>query len=236
MKIIPVIDYMQGDVVLAIKGERDYYLPIESKLCESSSLQDIIANLLTLAPFDCIYIADLDSIHCKSFKPDLWPQLCNAYPHIEFWLDIGKYVSQWSNIMQSVPNARPIVGSESIASVTNLKIILRILNNYNPLLSIDIKDQNVLGPEDLFDSMTIWPKDIIILPLSHVGSHEGPAIDLVETYIQQLSEFNIFTGGGIRNEQDLEKLDQLGISGALLASCLHTGSVTSQHMYNFIEG
>ncbi|MEW8382346.1 MAG: nickel transporter, partial [Candidatus Thiodiazotropha taylori] len=62
MKLIPVIDLMNGIVVRAIRGQRQSYLPSSTPLCQSSQPEAVISALLSLYPFDTLYIADLDAI------------------------------------------------------------------------------------------------------------------------------------------------------------------------------
>ncbi len=223
MKIIPVIDYRQGNVVLAQRGNRDSYQPISSVLCDKSDINGVIESILTLAGFKTIYIADLDCIEKQQLDDTLWTSLCSQYPDIEFWIDLGRFGKQWDRIMSDISNARPVIGSESYTHIDELNTILDILNRYNPLLSIDIKNNEILGPASLLQKFSAWPNEVIILSLSHVGSNSGPNIACIQTISQHLINQNVFYGGGTRDINDIKQLEQLDIQGILVANSLHSG-------------
>ena len=234
MKIIPVIDYMNGKVVLAEKGNRSNYQVISSNLCKHTDLASIIESILSLASFNVIYIADLDCIEKKQLNKSLWLEILNSYPHIEFWLDFGNQVSSWNQLKPNIKNARPIIGSESFNNLSALTNGLNIVKDSYPLLSIDLKNRITLGPKNLLDEFKHWPQDIIILSLDRVGSLAGPDVDLLATYKTQLPNCNVYAGGGIRNIQDIQHLDTLGIAGVLLAKSLHNGALGSEELTQLV--
>lgn len=224
MKIIPVIDYQQGHVVLAHMGNRDKYRAISSVLCETSDIFSVIEGILTLDEFKTIYIADLDCIENQQSNNIVWPTLCSKYPDIEFWIDLGSISQYWGQEMNSTPNARPVIGSESYTSIESINSCLKHLYQYRPLLSIDIKQGEILGPGDFLASFQAWPDEVIILSLSYVGSNNGPDIDMIKTIAEHVNDQQtLYYGGGIRHHQDITHLNNLKIGGALLASSLHTG-------------
>ncbi len=223
MKIIPVIDYQQGNVVLAQLGNRESYQPISSVLCDKPDINSVVEGILTLAEFKTIYIADLDCIEKQQLNVPLWPTLCSKHPDIEFWIDLGDINQRWDQVMSNVTNARPVIGSESHTSSHSLNSAVAKLQQYRPLLSIDIKQNKILGPEHLLSAFNAWPEDVVILSLSHVGSDNGPDFNSIEIIAKHLNNQNIFYGGGTRNNQDITQLEELNIKGILVANSLHTG-------------
>ncbi|MBU3644309.1 MAG: nickel transporter, partial [Candidatus Methylopumilus sp.] len=89
MKLIPVVDLMQGQVVHARLGERQDYQPIQSPLCDSSEPISIIQALAALYRFDTLYIADLDAIQGNSGQIALLKLIQQNFPKIEILLDAG---------------------------------------------------------------------------------------------------------------------------------------------------
>lgn len=233
MKIIPVIDYMHGQVVLAEKGMRETYQAVNSELCKHADLHSVINNLLSLANFNTIYIADLDSIESQNLNHSLWPQVFADYPQLEFWCDIGAQVSSWNRIMHNTSNARPIVGSESFNNLADLTATLDDIKEARPLLSLDINDGIPLGPQDLLSNFRHWPEEVIILSLNRVGSFAGADYKLIEALTAQLPDCKKYVGGGIRDVNDINQLELLGISGALLAKSLHTQAVSAKDLARF---
>ncbi|HKM59743.1 MAG TPA: HisA/HisF-related TIM barrel protein, partial [Candidatus Bathyarchaeia archaeon] len=61
MKVIPVIDILNGIVVHAVRGKRREYQPLQSSICNSIEPLEIAKTFKTLG-FSELYIADLDAI------------------------------------------------------------------------------------------------------------------------------------------------------------------------------
>ena len=235
MKLIPVIDYKQGHVVHAKAGMRDNYQPIDSLLCKSSNIFDVIDDILTLADFKTIYAADLDCIENQQLDFDLWAGLFKHYPSIEFWLDIGILCNQWPEFLHNSPNARPVLGSESFESSKQLTSSLNLLGNLNPLISIDIKADKILGPDDLLTTIQHHSYEVIIISISNVGTSHGPNKSAVSEIMKSVSNKNIYYGGGIRHINDINQLNNTNISGILVANALHSGCISQQELVKFIS-
>ena len=235
MKIIPVIDHMHGQVVLAEKGNRSSYQPIKSKLCEQTDIESVLNVFLSLANFNTIYIADLDSIENRQLDFSFWAHIFSIYPTIQFWCDFGTQVSCWKNTKSDASNARPIIGSESFISVQTLTDTLHAVKHVQPLLSLDFRDGNLLGPRDLLTKFSLWTDEIIILSLSRVGSLTGPDFELIQTLQMQLPDCKLYTGGGVRSVSDIRRLRSSGVSGTLLAKSLHTKSISARELAEFTD-
>ncbi len=233
MKVIPVIDYKQGNVVIAKMGMREKYEPASSLLCKSSNLYDVIDAILNLADFKTIYIADLDCIEKQQLDTYLWTELCQHYKDLEFWIDIGSVYKQWPKFMGHTTNARPVLGSESFPTNIDLESGIKLLTTYKPIISIDIIESEVLGPSNLLNSAKSWPNDVIILSISHVGSNQGPDKKTISHIQALIQNKNLYYGGGIRNKDDINQLSGLNIAGALVASTLHNGKLTKQEIAEF---
>ena len=102
----------------------------------------------------------------------------------------------------------------------------------------DVKlDSAELGAAELHHTGLYWPDDVICMTLNNVGSNGGPDIARLQA-LQQLNlarknPANLFAAGGVRNMEDLFALKQLGLAGALVASALHNGQITAQHLSGF---
>lgn len=237
MKIIPVIDYKNGHVVLAKMGIRSEYLPVKTKLSTSSNIYDVIDSILTLASFKTIYIADLDCIENQQLDTSLWQTLCEHFTHIEFWIDLGSMCDRWPNFMQDKNNARPVVGTESFSSKDSLLKNINNLTAYRPLLSIDYQQDKILGPNKLeISSMyasSLSINDIIILSINHVGSCSGPNLKLIKDNQALITTKNTYYGGGIRDINDILAIEHLGITGVLSASLLHSDVINHHQLQQF---
>ena len=235
MNIIPVIDYMHGQVVLAERGMRAKYQPIKSELCKKSDIHSVLKEILSLANFTTVYVADLDSIENQKLNHSLWKQLFNSYPNIQFWCDFGTCIARWGELMNNVPNARPVIGSESFRTIQDLNKTLHNIQDSRPLLSLDYKDGILVGPRNLLTDFAAWPQEVIILSLNRVGSSQGPDFQLIHSLLKRLAGYALYLGGGIRNTNDIRDLQLSGVAGVLLAKSLHLQSISAQDLANFID-
>ena len=230
MNIIPVIDLKDGLVVAAQQGQREHYLPINSRLCRSSRTEDVIDSYLSIYPFKNIYIADLNSITGKGTNEKLIKLMINKYPDIEFWVDSGKSITSLATLI--AVNYRPIIGSENQHSTSKFNI----KHNFNNhILSLDFfPEQGYRGPLELLNNSNLWPEDIIIMTLDKVGKKSGPDFERLKCFQQKAADKNFIAAGGIRNLEDLMRLKNMGINHALVASALHSGEINQQAIKKLI--
>ena len=219
MQIIPVIDLKDGEVVHARLGNRQQYQPIKSSLCKSSDIFDVINAFLALYPFDIIYIADLNALTDNGNHRILLEKVLSHFSNITFWIDAG-YHHPYKLFSQI--NYLPVIGSESCQdnNLSNIKAI-----NEEFILSLDFSLTQPLGPKKLFENPEFWPKHIIIMTLGRVGSNTGPEQATLKSYCGNYPEKNFIAAGGIRNIADLLLLKKMGITHALVATALHSGTL-----------
>ncbi|MDB0063936.1 HisA/HisF-related TIM barrel protein [Gammaproteobacteria bacterium] len=235
MKIIPVLDYMDGRVVLAQGGQRASYQAVgkdNSSLVSDHSIQAVIDGYLTLYPFKNMYIADLDCIGGQGLDIPFWSETLNAYPTIEFWLDLGLEVKSWAELAQQCPLIRPIVGTELFKSLSDLQQVLSQLQAYRPILSIDMKHDQILGVTDILEIREDWPEEVILLSLERVGTANGPKFEQLAA-LSRDSRLTLYSGGGTRHSKDIVALAEAGAEGVLLAKALHDGSIGKDDIERF---
>jgi len=230
MKIIPVLDLKNNQVVHAKQGEREHYQPICSQLCHSANIFDVISAFLSLAEFDTFYIADLDAITCQGGHCDLLAKVLAAFPDIRFWVDRGY---QRADLTPSTNNYLPVLGSESYDGFS-LYELAAFQKRF--VLSLDYSaNGQALGAAGLFTEVDYWPENIIIMTLAQVGSGNGPDLARLAHYCSAYPNFNFIAAGGVRNIADLQELCSLGIGQALVASALHSGAIGRKEMANLTQ-
>jgi len=221
MKIIPVIDIKDGQVVQAIKGDRSNYKPIQSQLCSGSSPVDVVTVLLKVTRSKIFYIADLDSIEDSGNNFQIIFDLAQNNKEISFWFDAGfkspYHLEQW----EKCSNIRPVIGSESHNEIGSLLGLLKS----DRILSLDFKNEQLCGPMEILDHKKDWPDDVIIMSLNRVGSHSGPDLKLINSVKMLEPNSRLYAAGGVGDQSDLELLSQIGTEGILIASALHTQSL-----------
>jgi len=222
MKIIPVIDLKDGLVVHAKQGKRDEYQPLNTPLCQSADIYQVINAFLNIHNFDTFYIADLNAITGQGHHEKLLEQVLLNYKGITFWIDMG-YQSDPQNAMLP-KNYLPVLGSESYQD-ENIAAFENYRNDF--ILSLDFADTRSLGAKTLFTNPALWPANIIVMTLERVGSHAGPDLQKLHDFTLHHPGKHFIAAGGIRNAQDLIDLNNTGIHQALVASALHSGEINS---------
>ena len=223
MLIIPVLDISQGHVVHAHKGMRDNYQPVQSRLTTGSDLHEIINAFLSLYPFEIIYIADLDAIQGHAGNRSLIKSLPGYFPGICFWVDAGATPGH-DLPYHGVKGFQSILGSENRLSFKDTSRLLT--SQPEPVLSLDFSDYGLIGDQKLLQNPEQWPRRIIAMTIHRVGSSSGPDFEKIQTVLDLAPSKQVFAAGGIRDEQDIENLNQCGVAGILIATALHDLTIT----------
>lgn len=231
MNIIPVIDLKDGQVVSAYQGKRDSYRPLNSALCPSSSIDDVIKSYLSVYPFKTIYIADLNAISNTGSNQSIIDNVIIDEQDINFWVDNGTKIQNLS-AQTNIPYTL-IIGSENQTKNKAYPMDSRYKKN---ILSLDyFPDTGYTGPEELLNNSDSWPNNIIVMTLDRVGENKGPDFVKLACFCQKHPDKTIIAAGGIRNETDLLKLRVMGINHALVASALHSGAINSEAIKKLIS-
>ena len=223
-EIIFVLDILKGTAVHAIRGERSKYQPVTGSIvCNSSVPLDIIT---VLSPRE-VYIADLDRLQHQGDNFELIKKISGK---TRTMADIGAEnmndVEKCAKISDTV-----ILGTETASFDLIEKAAVRFPGRIN--VSIDMKGGKVLTkdmnmdvePAELVKLLNDHEiRDIIVLELTRVGT--GAGID--EGFLKDIaavSSHDVIVGGGIKDMDDIEALKQIGISGALVATAVHSGKI-----------
>lgn len=227
MKIIPVIDIKDGMVVLAQRGNRATYKPINSPLCQTADIHQVINAFLKIYSFDTLYIADLNAITKQGDNVDLLKQVLSDFTEVTFWIDRGYQSFQQNSMLPT--NYLPVLGSECCQD-HNIADIQAFKKNF--ILSLDYSNSCELGAQKLFSNPSFWPENIIIMTLERVGSQNGPDLKKLHDFARRYPDKQFIAAGGIRNTADLIALSEVGIRQALVASALHYEGINSSDISN----
>jgi phosphoribosylformimino-5-aminoimidazole carboxamide ribotide isomerase len=223
MDVIPVLDLKGGVVVHARMGMRNQYRPIDTPLSPSSGPVDVARGLLSIHPFTSIYIADLDAIERRGDNNAALMELKKAFPNLVFWVDNGVADPASAERWLDAGIGYLVVGSEA---QENGELVRHFRHDERIVLSLDFRGDAFMGPAALLDEADAWPADIIVMTLARVGSAVGPDMARLAAIKTRAPGKRIYAAGGVRGADDLAALAEAGISGALVATCLHNGKLT----------
>ena len=237
MKIIPVVDILNTRVVHAVRGIRQEYQPIRSIITQSVEPVEVSMAFKNLG-FGVLYVADLDAIIECSTNFQLLSRIFDA-TGLELIVDAGVTSLDRAEKLLDSGVSKLIIGTETLTNKEFIAEAIRLFGKERVVVSVDMRGDKVLvhsgfdGCTDVmcllreFEAMGV--SDVIILDLARVGTGEG----VNKAFLKQVLEtfnFAVYVGGGVRDIQDLVELDNLGVSGALIATALHTGRITTRQL------
>ncbi len=233
MKIVPVIDLLNGNVVHAVKGNRSEYQPLESVLCTSYNPLNV-ADVFKKLGFMDLYIADLNAITGKGNEFDLI-QKVSEQTKLNLMVDAGVSDLGTAEALFQRKVSKVVVGTETLPDLKFLSDALRRFGSQNVVVSLDLKHGKVLSRSEQLasvDALTLAVElqgmgvdELIVLDLARVGSGEGVDLTLLRKMLCTLM-VRVDVGGGIRDIADLDALKEIGVSAALIATALHSGKIS----------
>ncbi len=232
--IIPVLDLKHGKVVRARAGDRASYQPIVTPLSPTSEPIDVLRGLRSVAPFPTIYIADLNAIAGEGTHGGVLGTLAAAAPEVEFWLDGGFRTGAAARVAVPV-GTTPVFGSESLAGPEALADARAMFGAGKIVLSLDYRGGRFMGPVEIEKRAALWPDRIILMTLDRVGTGTGPDLDALAVLVRRANERAVFAAGGVRNEDDLVRLQAIGVAGVLVATALHDGRLSAAAVSRFLR-
>ena len=226
MLLIPVVDLMQGQVVRAVRGDRQAYRPIVSKLCAGSDPVDMARVLCRHCASSRLYVADLDALTGGVAQAEAVRALLQALPALELWLDAGfaddaAAASLRERIGPPAERVVPVFASESLRSLAALSAVFP--RPHTGVLSLDRRDGRRLDPAGCWDHPDLWPGRVIVMTLERVGADAGPDLDTLREVQERAPAAQLVGAGGIRNADDLARARDAGAFAWLVASALHDG-------------
>jgi phosphoribosylformimino-5-aminoimidazole carboxamide ribotide isomerase len=231
VKVIPVIDIINGLVVHAVRGQRKEYKPIQSILTNAISPLEVAKAFKNLG-FTELYIADLDAIITCSTDFSMYKQIATQ-TGLKLMVDAGiTSIDRAQNLFNS--GSKVVIGTETLQHKGFIKDAVKRFSSKNVILSLDLKGEKVmvkLGFDGCVTPMcllrefkSMGMEKVIVLDITRVGSGEGVNIDFLKSVIAEIG-VDVYVGGGIRDINDLVELQKIGVCGALVASALHNGKI-----------
>src|SRR5262245_45995285 len=205
MRVIGVIDIRDGMAVHARGGVRDRYEVIGDPV-------DLARKYLDDCGVDELYVADLDAIEN--------PALALRHPHVRpiceraaVWLDAG--VSSVVRAREAIElgAAHAVVGLETLPSFDVLAAICEAVGGDRVAFSLDLRHGRPIGIGEGEDpailasrAVSCGAAAIIVLDLARVGMRAGLDVDLLEQVREAARGVELIAGGGVRGQDDLDRL------------------------------
>jgi phosphoribosylformimino-5-aminoimidazole carboxamide ribotide isomerase len=232
MKIVPVLDLLDGQVVHGVGGERQDYRPIKSKLTDGTNPLDVAAALHRHFGFTEFYVADLDAIGGAEPSFSTFAGLRAA--GFRLWVDAGVVRAQRALDLAAAGVDRIIAGLETLTGPDVLTEVCRAIPD-RTVFSLDLRaGQPVRANERwnadpwavLEQAIGVGVGAVLLVDVARVGMRSGTGTEeLCARVAAAWPHIEVIAGGGIRNRDDLARLERAGVRAALMATALHDGSL-----------
>ena len=234
MRVIPVLDVVNGVAVRAVAGPRSDYRPLVSKICATADPLDVAAAYRRLGYAE-LYLADLDAIAGAEPAWALYAELRQL--GLALWLDAGLRGVEDALAVAAAGVEHIIVGLETVRGPAEVQAIVRQWDN-RVVISLDLKDGRPLGSP-------IWGPDVeaiaervigfgatrlIVLDLARVGVGAGVGTEeLCRRLATSFPQVELIVGGGVRDEGDLAPYGKWACRRRWWGRCCTRGCTLSSH-------
>ena len=248
MRLIPVLDILNGQAVHGVAGQRDCYQQLTSIWTRSCHPVDVVKALRDAYGFRELYVADLDGILQGRPNRQLIQQLANLLPGL--WLDAGfrnvEAAKEWAREF----SCRPVLGLETLdfgASDESVDAVSwQVLTAAGALLSLDAYQGQLRVAEVRWRSWSVaelvawWRQrgwqNFLALDLASVGTGQLHwSWQLLRTARSAAPQARWYLGGGVRSVDDLHLLAGDNVEAVLVASALHDGRILPDQVRSFVQ-
>ena len=227
MKLFPAIDLYEGKAVRLFKG--DY-----AQMTVYNNDPAAVAQDFAAAGATCIHIVDLEG--AKSGTTPNFDTVCKIKATSGLFCEIGGGIRSMDVIDRylSAGIDRVILGT---AAVGNLDFVKCAVDKYGDRIAVgaDLKDgyvavkgwvekTNVSADEFFAQMQSVGVKIVICTDISKDGAMMGTNLELYRSLSQRFS-MQIVASGGVSSLEDVEKLSQMGLYGAIIGKAYYTGAI-----------
>jgi phosphoribosylformimino-5-aminoimidazole carboxamide ribotide isomerase len=246
MRIIPVLDIKEGQVVRGIAGRRSEYRPIVSSLTPTSEPVAVTQAIMSTFGLQSFYLADLDALLGLPIQRNVYESLANA-AGARLWIDAGLSSADSLRAIDLPEIDAWVIGLETLDSIDALSRMRDVVGAERLVFSLDLKEGKPLARSPFWQDWSaidiahaVWERGIercILLDLARVGMGGGwGGRDILEQVLPRVPTARFFVAGGVRNASDLREAQQRGAAGSLVASALHDGSLSRADIDTFRAG
>lgn len=236
--IIPAIDIIDGKCVRLTQG--DYS---QKKIYNENPLE--VAKEFEDAGLKRLHLVDLDGAKAGAVKN--WKVLETIAAKTSMVIDFGGGIKKEEDVTIVLNSGAALATVGSIA-VKNEAEFVRWLKRFGAdkfLLGADVKDEKI-AVGGWLETTDVWIYDFIEKYINHGvqqifctdvskdGKLEGPSIDLYKNIISQFPQLHFIASGGVSSYKDLEELQSIGCSGAIVGKAIYENRISLEELKMFI--
>lgn len=237
MRIIPAIDIIDGKCVRLSKGDYD-----TKKIYHENPLD--IAREFEANGIQYLHVVDLDGAKAKTIKNIKTLEILAAQTNLI--IDFGGGIKTRTDLERAFNAGAKKVTVGSIA-VQNRAMCEEWIAEFGPdklILGADCLDRNIktsgwleTSDLDVIDFIQSYEKnglkEVICTDISKDGMLQGPSFWLYKEILSQ-SDIGLIASGGISSVHDLDELEAIGCSGAIIGKALYEGKISLKELQKFL--
>ena len=238
MQIIPAIDIIDGKCVRLTQG--DYS---QKKIYNENPLE--AAKEFEDAGLTRLHLVDLDGAKAGSIKN--WKVLETIAAKTSMIIDFGGGIKKEGDVKIVFDSGAALatVGSIAVKNEEQFVKWLQLFGAEKFLLGADVKDEKI-AVGGWLETTDVWIYDFIEKYINHGvqqifctdvskdGKLEGPSTDLYKNIISQFPELYFIASGGVSSFKDLEELQSIGCSGAIVGKAIYENRISLTELKSFI--
>jgi phosphoribosylformimino-5-aminoimidazole carboxamide ribotide isomerase len=237
MQIIPAIDLIDGQCVRLTQGDYE-----QKKVYHQDPLE--AARIFEGAGLKRLHLVDLDGAKAGQVKN--WKVLEKITAHTDLIVDFGGGVKSSKDVEIVLQSGAALVtiGSKAVKDPVEFSEWLQFYGPDKFLLGADVRDEFITISGWLETTkMTVYEfigmyieKGVMQFFCTDVrkdGKLEGPSISLYQRILERFPDMLLIASGGVSRLEDLQELQSVGCSGAIVGKAIYEGRITTQELVGF---
>ncbi len=237
MEIIPAIDIIDGKCVRLTQG--DY---AQKTVYNENPLE--VAKEFEAAGVKRLHLVDLDG--AKAGTVQNWKVLQSIAANTSLVIDFGGGIKQDKDlaIVFESGAAYATIGSLAVKSPDVFVSWLEAYGADKFLLGADVKDKKIAIAgwletteiniiDFLGDYLSKGVQQVFCTDVSKDGKLEGPSLALYQEILASYPQTYFIASGGVSSMEDLQALDAIGCSGAIVGKAIYEGRITLDELKTF---
>lgn len=235
IEIIPSIDVLNGQVVRLRQGDFG-----EEKRYAKNPLE--VAKRFEKKGAKRLHLVDLDG--AREGRIVNYHLLERMAKQTNLTIDFGGGIKSDRDIRIAFNSGANMVTAGTIA-VSSKDVVLNWLSIFGSeriVLGADTREGKIAvngwrdgTPLDVVDFIKEYQyagiKKVICTAIEKDGMLEGPAIDLYKRILSECDGIQLIASGGITSDADIRKLDEAGITGAIIGKAIYEGKFKLKQLF-----
>ena len=237
MQILPAIDIKEGQVVRLFKGDFNQKTVVNPDVIGQS-------KIFAHAGIDFIHVVDLDgAFDGRATNRDL---IAKLKKESGLGVEVGGGIRTLEQIEDylAVGIDRVIIGSMAVKNPDFVKADLEKFGSDQVVVGIDAKN-GMVATEGWLETSNV---DYISLAkamekigvtlfvytdIDRDGTLTGPNFEHYDRLVAELTTAKVIASGGIAEQSDLVKLQQIGVAGTIVGKAYYNGNISLEELKAF---